>query len=321
MIYRTCVLGGVAVGIVIATFFATPAGLTPLLWIAIASFAVAVALFFAAVTKVIFGVETFSFLHYQVGALAATGGLLAATDGPVLPALDLLALTLAIAQAVGRIGCASAGCCHGRPFRVGIRYGRDRVAEHWAGARLFPVQWIESSALFVIAVAVASAIDVAPGKAFVLYATLYAAVRFTLELFRGDVRRHFGELSEAQWICVATASSIAIWQRGATMVVAALLAIAAVVMARAHRIEFDAIARAVFAARASTDVQPAADLRISHGRTAAIEHYTVSASRALTRRDARSLAALLRDLIHPDEHIALTGGERGIYHLIVGGPA
>jgi prolipoprotein diacylglyceryltransferase len=321
--YRTCVLGGVSLGIVAATCFAARAGLTPLLWIAVVSFGVAIALFLAAITKVLFGIESFSFLHYQLAALASTSALLAMMHAPVLPALDLLALTLAVAQSIGRLGCAGAGCCHGRPFRIGIRYASPRVAGHWSGARLFPVQWLESVALCAIAIAVASTIGAAPGTAFVFYATSYAVARFTLELFRGDVRRHFAGLSEAQWICLVTAIAVATWQRGFTIAIAGALAVAALLVHRMHRVrtyrvEPDSLARALFTARASAGVAEAAGVRISHGTTEGAEHYTISAPQPLTARDARSLAALVRDLAHPDGDLQLIAGNGGIYHLVVG---
>lgn len=192
--YRTCVLGGCAIAIATATLFATRVGLTPLLWIAVAALAVSVAFVLAVATKVLFGVESFSFLHYQLATVLTTI--------VVLPdALNLLALTLAIAQAFGRLGCASAGCCHGR------------------GA--FPLQRVESALLFAIAAFCALFID----HAFVIYALSYAVTRFALEFFRGDRRRHFRGVSEAQWICVAT--SIAMIAVDAVVIpVAVLLAFA-----------------------------------------------------------------------------------------------
>ncbi|HEV7240693.1 MAG TPA: prolipoprotein diacylglyceryl transferase family protein [Thermoanaerobaculia bacterium] len=175
--YRTCVLGGSVTGIAVTTLFATRAGLTPLLWIAVAAFAVCVALFLAAMTKVLFGVESFSFLHYQLATVAATMVMLPS-------ALDLLALALAIAQAIGRIGCASAGCCHGRVGRVRVQY-------------------VESATLFVIA-----ALTAIYGFAF--YVIAYAIARFTLEYFRDDERRRWLGVSEAQWICALSALAILI---------------------------------------------------------------------------------------------------------------
>jgi prolipoprotein diacylglyceryltransferase len=320
VIYRACVLGGVSAGILVSALFASRAGLTPSLWIAVAAFGVAIALFFAAITKVLFGKETFSFLHYQLMALASTSALLAAMGAPILPALDLLALTLAMAQGFGRIGCATAGCCHGRPFRIGIRYDRERVAEHWSGARLFPVQWIESLVLFGIAIAVGLTIGDEPGSAFALYATSYAAARFMLEILRGDRRRHLLQLSEAQWICLATAIGITAWQRGFGILIAALLALGALVLHRANRIDFDAFARAVHAARSTSSVATMSAVRISHGKVDLAEHYTISADRPLTPRAAGWLAGLLRDTAHPDQSIVLRPAQRsGIYHVVVGG--
>jgi prolipoprotein diacylglyceryltransferase len=171
--YRTCVLGGSAAGIAVAAIFSV----SPLLWVAVAAFAVCVALFLAAMTKVLFGVESFSFLHYQLATIAATALMYA-------PALDSLALALAIAQAIGRIGCASAGCCYGHVGRV-------------------RVQLVESAALFVIA-----AFTVKFGIVF--YAVAYAITRFTLEFFREDRRRRWLGASEAQWICLITTLALAL---------------------------------------------------------------------------------------------------------------
>jgi len=211
--YRTCVLGGCSIAIAVATLFATRAGLTPLLWIAVAAFAVSVAFVLAIATKVLFGVESFSFLHYQIAAIVATAVI--ARD-----ALNLLALTLAIAQAFGRIGCANAGCCHGR--------GR------------FPLQRVESALLFAIAAICAMRID----RAFVIYTLAYAATRFALEYLRGDRRRSFRGVSEAQWICVATSIAM-IAVDLAAIPVAAVLIVATIVrfeielrVATARRLDF-----------------------------------------------------------------------------------
>jgi prolipoprotein diacylglyceryltransferase len=300
-VYRTCVFGGVIAGAVVAMPFASRAGLTPPLWLVAAAFAICVALALAAITKVLFARETFTFLHYQLATLAATYLMLPA-------ALDLLALMLAVAQAIGRIGCARAGCCHGRPARFGIRYGAGQVAEHWIGARVIPVQYLESFALFAIAIFTARAIGT-PGAALTTYALSYACVRFATELLRGDPRRRFGRLSEAQWLCVVTAVAIAIVRRDATILVAAaaLIAAAAAIEPR----DVDAIARAVHLARNRRGVVDAPGLRISYGVIDDVEHYTLS----VAAREARAMAALVRDLAHPDAHITLTAGN-GVFHVV-----
>jgi hypothetical protein len=294
MIYRTCVLGGVVCGVAIATPFATHAGITIALWIACAALAICVALALAAITKVLFAYETFSFLHYQLAAIGVTA--------LVLPqALDLIALALAVTQCIGRIGCLYAGCCHGRPARFGIRYREREVAAHWVGARVIPVQLIESIALAIIAVVTALRIG---NGALATYALSYACVRFTTELLRGDARRHFLRLSEAQWICVLT-SIVA-----GTFVLAAI----AIVVAFIPRRDYDAIARAIHTARNGDAIASANDVRISHGVTDCVEHYTLSPA-------DKTIAALVRDLAHPDARVTLLAGHHGVAHLVIGGRA
>jgi prolipoprotein diacylglyceryltransferase len=266
--YRTCVLGGCATGIAVATLFATRAGLTPLLWLAVAAFAVSVALFLAAMTKVLFGVESFSFLHYQLATVAATLLVFA-------PALDLLALALTIAQAIGRLGCASAGCCHGRVGR-------------------FRVQYVESAALFAIAAVMVGAYGTygtygsyssysSHSSQFLFYVLAYAATRFVLELYRTDERRHWRGVSEAQWICVLTSIAAAAWQQGLAIVVAVALVVAAIARMTSR-------------------------MRVSHGVTGGVEHYTIS---GVTPRRARTLARRANAQLVP-------GTTPGVYHLLLG---
>jgi hypothetical protein len=145
--------------------------------------------------------------------------------------------------------------------------------------------------------------------AFVLYATSYAALRFMTELLRGDRRPHFAGLSEAQWICLANAIVLA------PTPVAALLVVAAIAVMRMRRIDVDAFARAVHAARATSSVAGVAGLRISHGRTGDLEHYTLS---SVAPRQTRGLAALLRDLVHPDQRLTLLPRDGGVIHVVVG---
>ena len=171
--YRTCVLGGAATGIAVATIFSA----TPLLWIAVATFAVCVALFLAAMTKVLFGVESYSFLHYQLTTIAVTALIYA-------PALDSLALALAIAQAIGRIGCASAGCCSR------TRWTRARAVRRVGGV----VRHRRAHRDLRLRVLRRRVCDRA----------------FTLEYFRDDERRHWLGVSEAQWICALSAVAILI---------------------------------------------------------------------------------------------------------------
>ena len=76
-------------------------------------------------------------------------------------ALDVTALGLGVFLTCGRCGCLMVGCCHGKPFRWGVRYGEAHAREGfpavYVGARLFPVQALEA----VIVAAVVSACAVA----------------------------------------------------------------------------------------------------------------------------------------------------------------
>ena len=298
MIYRTCVFAGVITGLALSAAYASRAGLTPALWIAAAALAICVALLLAVATKVLFGRETFSFLHYQIAAIATV-----AIFVPIRGALDLLALALAVTQSIGRIGCAAAGCCHGRPSRFGIRYDDAHVPSHWAGVRLFPVQWVESAFLAAIAIVTATLIG-RTGAALAFYASAYAAVRFALEILRGDARRHLFSLSEAQWICLG----IILWQRN-WIVAGAMLACGAAIVIRG-RVDADAIARA----RRSDAMISAAGIRVSHGVTNGAEHYTISGT--LKPGRVRRIARLLRTLgDHHVDPIVIAGGN-GIHHVL-----
>lgn len=86
--------------------------------------------------------------HAQAVFLTLSGALLRLWRQPAPAYLDLAAIGIAAMIACGRIGCLTAGCCHGRPLRWGARhgvcYGPDHVAEglelYLAGVRLFPTQ-------------------------------------------------------------------------------------------------------------------------------------------------------------------------------------
>ena len=58
-----------------------------------------------------------------IGAMAVTLLLLRARKLKVLPVLDVLAPSLALGQAFGRIGCYLHGCCYGVPVHAGAWYG------------------------------------------------------------------------------------------------------------------------------------------------------------------------------------------------------
>jgi phosphatidylglycerol:prolipoprotein diacylglycerol transferase len=125
---------------------------------------------------------------------------------------DVLAPGVAIGQAVGRLGCFAAGCCHGRATHVAWAVTfRDIYAARTSGTPLdvplHPVQLYESAAAVVI---FAALLWLSPRKKFdgqvvVAYVVLYSMARFGIEFFRGDSARGFvlgGLLSTSQLIAI-----------------------------------------------------------------------------------------------------------------------
>lgn len=104
----------------------------------------------------------------------------------LLPLLDLFAPVLALAHAVGRVGCFLNGCCYGE------------ITKAWYGVRLagepyplVPVQLIEAIGLVFLYIALRAIqrpniLRRYPGRVFGCYLLGYAVLRFILERYRGD---------------------------------------------------------------------------------------------------------------------------------------
>ncbi|MEK7234819.1 MAG: prolipoprotein diacylglyceryl transferase [Elusimicrobiota bacterium] len=140
-----------------------------------------------------------------------------------LPVADYFAAALAMGHAIGRIGCWTEGCCHGRP--TGLPWGlaftgrASSVPPHLFGVLLHPTQLYEA---FGEAVAAAIFIGwVLPsiragklryGTAFLGYILYYSVLRFLIECLRGDDRGEFlsSALSPSQWVSLV-AGSVAVW--------------------------------------------------------------------------------------------------------------
>jgi phosphatidylglycerol:prolipoprotein diacylglycerol transferase len=124
---------------------------------------------------------------------------------------DVFAPSLAIGHVFGRLGCFAAGCCFGKACAAGARwcatFGQDSVAfealrlvsaiapDAARTPALFPTQLYEAAgelAIFILLCAVRRGQRVrAPGTLLLLYAALYGALRFLVELYRGDFARRF----------------------------------------------------------------------------------------------------------------------------------
>lgn len=132
-----------------------------------------------------------------IGALVFGIFFLRSKQLPVLGVLDLCAPYVALAQAIGRIGCFFNGCCYGKPFPHGIYFPLH-------GETLFPSQILDSFTLLAVFVILRtlSLRTLRPGQVFSAYLMLAALQRFFLEFLRGDSRPFYFSLSLFQWICI-----------------------------------------------------------------------------------------------------------------------
>jgi phosphatidylglycerol:prolipoprotein diacylglycerol transferase len=141
---------------------------------------------------------------------------------------DIMAPSVALGHAVGRLGCFSAGCCFGKPTSLpwGVTFSNpyaQQIAGVPLGVSLHPTQLYEAGAealIFLVLLLLAKwkRFD---GQIFWSYVALYAMARFVIEFFRGDNRGFVfdGSLSTSQFIgiimLVAAILSLAVLRRRA----------------------------------------------------------------------------------------------------------
>ncbi len=153
---------------------------------------------------------------YYGGLLLALGSAIWYLTKKRLPAwtmADLAAPGIALGQAIGRIGCLSAGCCYGKPTHMpwGITFTSQYAYENVGvplNIPLHPTQIYESVGalcLFAFLMWRLSRKHIA-GQILLQYLTLYALLRFVIEFFRDDDRGFvlYGLLSTSQFIAILT---------------------------------------------------------------------------------------------------------------------
>lgn len=113
---------------------------------------------------------------------------------PILKTFDILAPSLAIGHAIGRLGCFSAGCCHGKPTNLpwGITF-TDPHTLAIRGIPLHPTQLYEFGTEFGIFIFLLflKRHKRFNGQIVWMYVLLYSVGRFIIEFFRGDSARGF----------------------------------------------------------------------------------------------------------------------------------
>ncbi len=209
-------------------------------------------------TQALVGGERWVFYHHALAVAGAIVLLLRGLRQPVLPYLDIAAVSLAVLLACGRAGCFLVGCCHGRPSDWGIRYGAKHVGAGFpsdlAGVYLLPVQAVEGMWVFVVATVGGVMIwhRTAPGSSLSWCLIAYGGARFIFEYWRGDRDRPYPwGLSEAQWtslllVAFTTACQLTHWLPFTRWQVAAVLAWAAVVAAISLRQRYRPALRRLF---------------------------------------------------------------------------
>lgn len=113
--------------------------------------------------------------------------------------LNALLPSLALGQAIGRIGCFLGGCCYGVPCAWGVVYPRGSIPYSvYGNAPLFPVQLVEAGALFLL---FGVCLVVPFRRRWWVYLGGVSAIRLCLDFFRGDLPTCAG-LSPQQLVAV-----------------------------------------------------------------------------------------------------------------------
>jgi phosphatidylglycerol:prolipoprotein diacylglycerol transferase len=184
--------------------------------------------------RILYVLQNFQFYwHYpheilmlNKGGLSFYGGLILAIifavvflrkqQLPILKILDIASPYLALAHAIGRIGCFLNGCCYGKPTGsfFAVYFQGETTARH-------PVQIYASLALLLLFIILRiyqtkqKPQTYFSGQVFLLYLLLYSIVRFFMEYLRGDSLPVWAHLTLHQLISIGmfVISSLIWWKR------------------------------------------------------------------------------------------------------------
>jgi hypothetical protein len=290
------------------------------------------------------GEETLTFYRDALAVLAAATAVTAALGGSIFAHLDVTAIGLLILLTFGRIGCLVVGCCHGRPTKRGLVYGRRHAALgfplYLVGRPVVPVPLFEAAAALAVSAAAIGTLDrERPGAALGFVIVAYGLVRIPLEELRGDWDRpYFAAISEAQWtsIVLILVTAVATWTGilppgfpalapVALVVEAAGLAYIRrrerrVVTAPGHLRELLKASRVAtaYAGDGPLVVTTSRGIRLSMGHTGTRAHVTFSSASELPSEETRELAGALAELCLPPYCAELVPGVAGVLHLLTG---
>ncbi len=125
---------------------------------------------------------------------------------PLWKIADVIAPSIALGHAFGRIGCLMTGCCYGRPTQW--PWAIHFPADHWTrGVGVHPTQIYESALNFGLFLGLTALYRRKrfDGQIFAAYLIAYAVLRVVVELFRGDypIRYLGGIATPAQLVSAA----------------------------------------------------------------------------------------------------------------------
>ncbi len=209
--YGVMVALGVAAGLALVGLTAPPRGLAAGRVRDLAFWLIVCGLLGARLFYVIFHWSEFSgqwwtILAYWRGGLMFQGGALTALLAclilarrfglALVPLLDVLTPSLALGQALGRLGCFSVGCCYGKISSpdnpLALVFPPGSLAP--MGLPLWPSQLMEAAGLFILTVLLVLAVRSSggafrrPGRVAALYLAGAGLLRLITEFFRGDFR-------------------------------------------------------------------------------------------------------------------------------------
>lgn len=119
---------------------------------------------------------------------------------PLWKVMDAFAPGVAFGQAIGRLGCFSAGCCWGKPTSLPWGVHFSEKGHEYTGVPIYdaygeklylhPTQLYEAISMLIAFLVLLwlhkkKRFD---GQIFILYALVYATLRFIIEFFRDDPR-------------------------------------------------------------------------------------------------------------------------------------
>ena len=129
------------------------------------------------------------------------------TRGDVMARLDPVLPALALAQVIIRVGCFSAGCCHGVPawgLPWAVVFSHPQTACIYRGIPVHPTQlYLLFGNLFILLLLLRLfRMPAFRGVLLWVYLLAYGMLRFVVEFYRGDPRPMVGPLSIHQLVCL-----------------------------------------------------------------------------------------------------------------------